>query len=431
MKKKVVRLCMAVALTASMLSACAAPSVNNAAPAESEPAVEEKKEEVEAPAEVAESEEVPVIKFAFIGGETEQQAQEFALEGAEEKFGCKIEWVTYQSLPTMYQQIPTQIAVGTAPDIICGTNEQYIQFVKNGMFLDMAPYLTDEDFDFSTVSAQHQCWVIDGGIYGIPQDGGPACFIINMDMWNAAGLGDLPKTWDDVAAAAEALTTDEVKGLCVNIDEDFHPTQYVLSYGGGWNFGETINTKENQAGIQYILDLYRKGYVITPAEAGLGWDGEVFTAGKCAMSTGGMWYVANNADAAPDMNYAIIPMPEGTTHGCTGHSDATNVLSSTKYPEICSKIAAYMAREEAQEKISELYGNPPANIELQKEFFEKNPELKDVQAAMEFAQPFGYPEQSVKFADALALNLQKAVYEDPSMTAEDVLANVEEAMEKE
>ena len=60
MKKKVLRLCMAVALTASMLSACAAPSVNNAAPAASEPAVEEKNEEAEAPAEASESEDVPV-----------------------------------------------------------------------------------------------------------------------------------------------------------------------------------------------------------------------------------------------------------------------------------------------------------------------------------------------------------------------------------
>ena len=54
---------------------------------------------------------------------------------------------------------------------------------------------------------------------------------------------------DEVRTAAEALTTDSVKGLCININE-FHLTQYVKAFGGGWGKGETINTPENAQGLQ-------------------------------------------------------------------------------------------------------------------------------------------------------------------------------------
>lgn len=73
---------------------------------------------------------------------------------------------------------------------------------------------------------------------------------------------------DEVRTAAEALTTDSVKGLCININE-FHLTQYVKAFGGGWGKGETINTPENAQGLQYLIDLYQEGVAITPSEAGL------------------------------------------------------------------------------------------------------------------------------------------------------------------
>lgn len=350
--------------------------------------------------------------------------------GREEKFGCTIEWIRYPDTVTMWENLPAQMVAGTAPDIVAVTNENYLEFVENDMFLDLSPYITKEDFDFDRVTDVHKCWLIDDKIYGIPTDGAPAAFIVNMDMWNAAGLGELPQTMEEMREAAKALTTDEVKGLCLNINE-FHLTQYVLSFGGGWGKGETINTPENAQGLQFLIDMYQEGTVITPSEAGLGWDGEVFAKGLCAMSTGGVWYSATLQELAPDMNYQIIRIPMGMTWGCTSHSDTNVVLSSAKYPELTAKICAYMGREEAQNAIAELYGNPPAYQDLQEKYFAENTLIKELMPATEYASSFDYPSETNKFTNALRSEMEKALYvEGNEMTGEDILKNIEAIMQE-
>ena len=57
-------------------------------------------------------------------------------------------------------------------------------------------------------------------------------------------------------------------GLCVNTQE-YHFTNYCLSFGGGWDSGKTIDTPENAAALQFIIDAYRQGYVVTPKELGV------------------------------------------------------------------------------------------------------------------------------------------------------------------
>lgn len=370
------------------------------------------------------SADVPVIKFGFYGGQVEEQAYQACLKGAEEKFGVKIQWVRYPDTASLWNNLPSQMASKSAPDILSVTNENYLEFVDKGMFLNIAPYITQKDFDFSRVANVHKCWQVNGGIYGIPSDGAPAAFIVNMDMWNKAGLGELPKTMDDVYKAAKVLTKGNVKGIVTN-DMEFHFTQYVLAFGGGWGAGKTIDTPENAQGLQFIIDLHRAGLSVTPKELGLGWDGEVFAKGLAAMSTGGVWYVATLKEMAPNMHYKIIPMPKGTVNGCTAHSDANVVISSTKYPELAAKICAYMARDEAQIAISDLYGNPPAYKDLQDAFFKKNKEIAVLQPAFEYAQTFGYPSETKKFTDALSKEMDEALYDKNSTkTAKEVLANV-------
>lgn len=425
MKNKAFSILTAMMVTVTVCLTGCAPTVNQNAGGNAADSVERS----ESDADTA-SQEKPVIKFGFTGGEVEEAAFRAGLDGAEEKFDCTIEWIRYPDTVTMWENLPAQMVAGTAPDIVAVTNENYLEFVENDMFLDLSPYITKEDFDFDRVTDVHKCWLIDDKIYGIPTDGAPAAFIVNMDMWNAAGLGELPQTMEEMRAAAKALTTDEVKGLCLNINE-FHLTQYVLSFGGGWGKGETVNTPENAQGLQFLIDMYQEGTVITPSEAGLGWDGEVFAKGLCAMSTGGVWYSATLQELAPDMNYQIIRIPMGTTWGCTSHSDTNVVLSSAKYPELTAKICAYMGRDEAQNAIAELYGNPPAYQDLQEKYFAENTLIKELMPATEYASSFDYPSETNKFTNALRSEMEKALYvEGNEMTGEDILKNIEATMQE-
>lgn len=184
MKNKVIGILMAVVMAAGLIGC--SPAVNQGG--------DEGTKAAEAVTEQAEAVtgEKPVIKFGFTGGEIEEQAFRAGLDGAEEKFNCTIEWIRYPDTTTMWENLPAQMVAGTAPDIVAVTNENYMEFIENNMFLDLSPYITKEDYDFDRVTEVHRCWLIDDKIYGIPTDGAPAAFIVNMDMWNAAGLGELP-----------------------------------------------------------------------------------------------------------------------------------------------------------------------------------------------------------------------------------------------
>jgi len=94
---------------------------------------------------------------------------------------------------------------------------------------------------------------------------------------------------------------------------DFHLSQYVQAFGGGWGYGKTINSPENVKAIEFFVDLFVKDKVAASViELGWGWDGEAFAQGKAAMSTGGPWYIGFMKGAAPDLNYKLIPMPSTT-----------------------------------------------------------------------------------------------------------------------
>ena len=77
---------------------------------------------------------------------------------------------------------------------------------------------------------------------------------------------------DDVLDACKVFKdTLGMTGLCFNTQE-FHFTQYCLSFGGGWDLGKTIDTPENAAALQFIIDAYHQGYVVTPKELGVSYD---------------------------------------------------------------------------------------------------------------------------------------------------------------
>lgn len=323
--------------------------------------------------------------------------------------GLKLEMQPYPSSADFWNQLPAQIAAKTAPDIVKLTNEGSYEYIEKGMFAPIDDLIKEANLDLSAYAdSAKQIWAAGGKQYGIPVSVVPAMFIINKDMWDAAGLKEYPKTWAEVKEAAKALTKDDVKGICINIME-FHFTQYALSYGGGWGYGKTINSDANVKALETIVDMFESGVAISPQEAGFGWDGEVFANKKAAMSTGGYWYKGFLSESAPDINYVVIGMPEGTTKGCTSHSDGWVVLKDAPDKVAAVKAAYYLTRDEALEKIMTEVGINPSKPALSAKYYEVNPEFKAIEAMVPYAKDFGYPADTKKFIDTLIPADRKSV----------------------
>ncbi|NLU53345.1 MAG: sugar ABC transporter substrate-binding protein [Clostridiaceae bacterium] len=366
------------------------------------------------------------IRFGLWGSEKEISVYTDVSKGIESQFpGIKLEMQTYPSSADFWNQLPAQIAAKTAPDIVKLTNEGAYEYIEKGMFAPIDDLVKEAGLDLSAYADSAKgIWAANGQQYGIPVSVVPAMFIINKDMWDAAGLGEYPKTWDEVKTAAKALTKDGVKGICINIME-FHFTQYALSYGGGWGNGKTINSDANVKALETIVDMFKEGVAISPQEAGYGWDGEVFANKLAAMTTGGYWYKGFLAESAPDINWVVVGMPEGTTKGCTSHSDGWVVLKDAPDKLAAVKAAYWLTRDEALEKVMTEVGINPSKPALSSKYYEVNPEFKAIEAMVPYAKDFGYPADTKKFIDTLIPAMQEKILAGSEKSVKEILDEVQ------
>ncbi|WP_426452814.1 ABC transporter substrate-binding protein [Paenibacillus sp. S-38] len=330
----------------------------------------------------------------------------------------------YPSSDQFWNALPGEIAAQVAPDFIKISNEGAYEYIQKGLFTPLDELVASTKVDMSIFSeAVTNIWKADGKLYGVPNSSSPAMFFINEEMWKNAGLGAYPTTWDEVETAAKKLKTNDVYGITINLDP-YHITNYAKSFGGGWDNGKSINSKENVQALQEIFDLYASGAAVTPKSLGYGWDGEVFANKKSAMTTGGHWYKSFLKDAAPDLNYAVVPVPKGTAQGSTMISDAYVVLKDAKNKEAALQAAYYMTNEKTQTEFLKL-GNNSAVKSLSAKYFEENPEFKELKPALDYSTDFAYPADSKRFKDELVNQLESAILGGVKKSPQDILDGIQ------
>lgn len=374
-----------------------------------------------------------VVTLRMGGWSTFDEEHEAGTIGMEEAIGVKVEFQEYPTDSDFWNNIPAQIAAKTAPDFIALTNELYLPYINDGLVVPLDQYIEDGTITCWDNIAQNvkDVWTIDGHIYALPFFQTPAVFAINMDLWNEAGLteADFPETWDDVLAACKVFKdTLGMTGLCFSTQE-FHFTQYCLSFGGGWDLGKTIDTPENAAALQFIIDAYRQGYVVTPQELGANYDGSVLMSGNAAMSTGGTWYVNDFAKNAPDieMRYLKIPYAEGHEDSSgTLHAPGYAMLKGGAHEKETAMAINYMMNDAHDESLIDL-GYIPVNEKFHNEFKEKQPELADLVDAIPKSNGFDYPPAGKEFADALVSKMGEALFNsDSSLTGAEIVKELQE-----
>lgn len=374
-----------------------------------------------------------VVTIRMGGWSAFQDEHETGTIGMEEAIGVKVEFQKYPTDADFWNNIPAQIAAKTAPDFIALTNELYLPYINDGLVVPLDQYIEDGTITCWDNIAQNvkDVWTIDGHIYALPFFQTPAVFAINMNLWNEAGLteADFPETWDDVLDACKVFKdTLGMTGLCVNTQE-YHFTNYCLSFGGGWDLGKTIDTPENAAALQFIIDAYRQGYVVTPQELGVSYDGNVLMSGDAAMSTGGTWYVNDFAKNAPDieMRYLKIPYAEGHEDSSgTLHAPGYAMLKGGAHEKETAMAINYMMNDAHDESLIDL-GYIPVNEKFHNEFKEKQPELADLVDAIPKSNGFDYPPAGKEFADALVSKMEEALFNsDSSLTGAEIVKELQE-----
>ena len=374
-----------------------------------------------------------VVTVRMGGWSAFEEENEAGTIGMEEAIGVKVEFQKYPTDSDFWNNLPAQIAAKTAPDFIALMNELYLPYINDGLVVPLTQYIEDGTITCWDRISQNvkDVWTIDEEIYAIPFFQTPAVFAINMNLWNEAGLteADFPETWDDVLDVCKVFKdTLGMTGLCFNTQE-FHFTQYCLSFGGGWDLGKTIDTPENAEALQFVIDAYRQGYVVTPKELGVSYDGNVLMSGDAAMSTGGTWYVNDFAKNAPDveMKYLKIPYAEGHEDSSgTFHAPGYAILKGGAHEKETAMAINYMMNDAHDESLIDL-GYIPVNEKFYDEFKEKQPELADLVDAVPKSNGFDYPPAGKEFADALISKMEEALFNsDSTLTGAEIVKELQE-----
>ena len=295
-----------------------------------------------------------------------------------------------QGLPH-YQKLRSALEAGEgAPDVAQIEYQHIPSFVLSEALLDLAPYGADDLADDYVGWAWNQVSPGDE-VWSIPQDVGPMGNLYREDLLTQAGIAEAPETWDEYAAAAQA-----VKDSTGSYISNLGATQAGQMIGFFWQDGlkpfgydgkETVSIDVNSDGAKaiasYWTDLIQKDLVATDVDftdewyQGLsngkyaGWLtaawGPVFLQGT-AGNTSGLW----RATTIPQWEEG-----EEVSSNWGGSTDA--VLTSSENPIAAAELATWIntAEEPALKFATEQFLFPaydpvledPAFIDQESEFY--------------------------------------------------------------
>jgi multiple sugar transport system substrate-binding protein len=298
------------------------------------------------------------------------------IDAGNESFTLRYEPGTNEGSP--YQdQLVTEIANGTAPDVFWIPGTDIARFQKEGLILDLGPLAEADGFDTSEFYPEpmyHLTFDPDAGapgdkLWGLPRDVSTFALYINNDLIAEAGADD-PRAlaeagewdWDAFQDVAQQVT--DLGGA----NKGFAMNGWWANYGafmngaGGGFFNEdrtecALDTPESVAGIQKVVDIYSADLAVPFGE-----DGEApWKAGTVGMFTNGRW-ATPGARADVDFNWDVVELPTGPggTQGNWLFWGAYVVNANTEHPEEAWKLVQELTSAETQSAISELGANIPS-----------------------------------------------------------------------
>jgi multiple sugar transport system substrate-binding protein len=187
------------------------------------------------------------------------------------------------------------------------------QMVTSGQIVPLDDLIEEVRSDYNDVDLDMN--TVDGQLYGIKMINDPQLFFYRRSMLEDAGL-EPPTTLAELKEAAEALNTDDVKGLFLGNDGGVG-TARALSLMAAT--GQPLLTEDNQVGfnsdqtlqtVQEYRDAAQDDVLLLGAPTDW-WDPSAFIQGLCAITWNGLWAAPAMLDALGD-DVGVFPMPAPT-----------------------------------------------------------------------------------------------------------------------
>jgi multiple sugar transport system substrate-binding protein len=222
--------------------------------------------------------------------------------------------VTMTTQSEYYTQLSTSAASGTLPDVAIVHADQVATQVYRNILRPMDALVAEaaingEDFPAAVWGAGE----VNGSRYAIPLDIHPMTMFVNMDLLTAAGFEAAPKTAEEFAAVATALTGGDNNGFMLTAGFPIRQIFEMMLYQyGGTSFNEdgTEATWNSEAGVlaaQWLLDAqaaYSQPNLEVDAEL------NAFKGGTVGLIWNGIWQTTNVTGEGVFFNGMATAIPQ-------------------------------------------------------------------------------------------------------------------------
>lgn len=284
--------------------------------------------------------------------------------GFEEEYGCKVSVVEYGD--DYETTMKTRMASNELPDIWQTHGWSILRYKEYLMDLRNEPWVADYDESALGVIEDK-----DGSIYVLMLNELVNCTLVDLDVCKEAGVDPYTiHTWDDFAKACQKIK-----------DAGYTPIGSAMGPGliatisGTWlNYeGETHNESEAMLDGTYDWSSYKvqlddmaswieAGYFYNDILTMNGTDmNERFASGKAAFClSNDPTFLLGCLEVNPDKNYALLPTfaseEAGVEHVGIGEGDTFGIWSDTKNEAAAKAFLEYLARPEVAKTLNEVSG---------------------------------------------------------------------------
>ena len=284
----------------------------------------------------------------------------------------EVEWVTLEE-NVLRQRVTQDVAAkgGQFDVMTIGTYEVPI-WGAQGWLVSLNDLPAEWDAD-DILPAIRGGLTVDGELYAAPFYGESSMVMYRKDLMEAAGM-EMPEapTWDDIAAAAEAMTDkdNEIYGICLRGKAGWGENMAFLtamsnSFGARWfdeNWTPQFDSEAWANTINTYMDLMTNYGPPGASTNGFNENLSLFQQGKCGMwidATVAAGFVTDPEEStvADKVGYAVFPNKEGVdNHGNWLWSWNLGIPQSSDSPDAAKAFVAWATSKEYTQLVAEKQG---------------------------------------------------------------------------
>ncbi|UKO99871.1 ABC transporter substrate-binding protein [Nostoc sp. UHCC 0870] len=287
-------------------------------------------------------------------------------------------------------KILTAVVGNAPPDILSFDPQSTGQFAELGAILPLDDWLEKFPLKSEVIPNLFEELRLNGQLWSVPLYTANLGIFYRPKLFQAAGITETPKTWEELRQVAKKLTVDsnqdgqpEQYGMLLPLGKQewtvFSWFPFLLSSGGEivTNNRPNLTNQEAINALQFWQDLMKDGSAtLSPPERG--YEEDDFISGRVAMQITGPWtYIMKS-----NVDYQVFPMPANTEQATVTATGVLYLMKTTPTREQAAlKFLEYVLSEEFQTEWSIGTGFLPVNIkatesEAYQQFISKQPVLE-------------------------------------------------------